>query len=254
MISSQQAEPGLRAEPLITLRGTTQQPFSTSPRCGARWLCLLVVGALLLSGLQGCSDLARSSLQAARETVRRHPQVKPTTADVAAKPYFQMQATSREGSAVLILGNVDGAREAWYGARDVVIFLDKGRIVQTTGLSQNLQQLQLAAGNPFAHGLQRVSTPADYQLTMDWAPGYRYGVQVHAHLVKAGNETIEILGTPHAVVRFDEQLSAPAAGFRATNHYWVDPADGFVWKSQQSVAPGITLSLLQLKPYRGKQP
>lgn len=218
------------------------------------WLRLLLVGTLLLAGLQGCSDLSRSSLQAARATIKRHPRVEPTAAEVAAKPYFQMQTISREGSAVLILGNVDGTREAWYGAHDVVLFISEGRIVQTTGLSQNLQHLQLPAGNPFARGLQTAATPDDYQLTMDWAPGYRYGVQVQAHLVAAGKETIDILGTPHAVLRFDEQLSAPATGFRATNHYWVDPADGFVWKSQQTVAPGITLSLLQLKPYRGKQP
>jgi hypothetical protein len=45
-------------------------------------------------------------------------------------------------------------------------------------------------------------------------------------------------------------LGAPAAGFAGVNHYWVDPADGFIWKSHQFVAPGLPLDLVQLRPYR----
>jgi hypothetical protein len=88
----------------------------------------------------------------------------------------------------------------------------------------------------------------------DWSPGYRYDVAVDATLTPAGHEQIDALGTTRAVLRVDEQLSAPALHYRATNRYWVDPRDGFIWKSEQHVAPGLTLQLLQLRPYRGEQP
>lgn len=247
------AEPSLHAEQLITMSGTASGARS-AVLCRLMRCCLVLICALVLPAMQGCTDLSRSSLQAMRETVRRHPHVEPTAADVAAKPYYQLQATSPDGSAVLILGNVDGQREAWYGAHHVVIFITQGRIVQTAGLSQNMQGLQLPTDDPFARGLQTVSTPVDYDISMDWSPGYRYGVKVHAHLAPAGSEEINILGTPHRVMRLDEHLAAPDADYQAVNHYWVDPDDGFVWKSEQSIAPGLALSLVQLKPYRGKKP
>jgi hypothetical protein len=65
-----------------------------------------------------------------------------------------------------------------------------------------------------------------------------------ATLTPAGHEQISILDTIHDVLRVDEQLSAPALHYRATNHYWVDPRDGFIWKSEQQVAPGLALQLV----------
>jgi hypothetical protein len=209
---------------------------------------------LLLLGMHGCTDLSRSSIDAMKLAVHGSPSVDPSAAEVAAKPYYQLEATSPQGSAVLILGNLDGHREAWYGTHQAVVFIEHGRVVQTVGLSQNLDGLQLPANDPFVRGLQTLTAPIEYSRGEDWSPGYRYGVLVDARLSPAGSEQITILGTTHQVLRVDEQLSAPAAHYRATNHYWVDPQDGFVWKSEQQVVPGLTLKLLQLRPYREKQP
>ena len=218
-----------------------------------RWHQLLV-WSLLLPCVSGCTNLSRSAVDSARLSMHRHARVDPTAAEVAAKPYFQLQATGPQGSAVLILGNVDGQRQAWYGTHQTVLFLEHGRVVETTGLGQNLDGVQLPADDPFARGLQHLAAPLAYHYRVDWSPGYRYGVQVDARLIPAGRERIDILGTAHEVLRVDEQLSAPAAHWHALNHYWVDPRDGFVWKSQQQVAPGLSLRLLELRPYRKPAP
>lgn len=217
-------------------------------RRGRRWLWLLC--PLWLPALHGCSDLSRSSFEAVKLAVQRHPPIAPSAAEVAAKPYYQLEARGAEGSAILILGNLDGQREAWYGAHQTVLFIEHGRLVHTLGLAQNLDGVQLPADDPLARGLQHLRGPLAYHYRVDWSPGYRYGVQVDARLVPAGRESLRILDQVHEVLRVDEQLSAPAAHYRATNHYWVDPRDGFVWKSEQQVAPGLTLQLLQLRPYR----
>lgn len=216
------------------------------------WLLLLACALLL--GLHGCSDLSRSSVNAMKLVVKGTPKVRPTAAEVAAKPYFQLQATSPEGSAVLILGNVDGQRQAWYGNHGVVVFIEHGRVVQTLGLSQNLDGVHLPADDPFVRGLQTLTAPVTYHMTQDWSPGYRYGVPVDATLTPAGREQITILDQTHEVLRVDEHVSVPSLHYRATNHYWVDPQDGFIWKSEQQVAPGLSLKLVQLRPYRGRQP
>ena len=216
-------------------------------------LRVLLACALLLS-MQGCSELSRSSVKALRLAVKGQPQVQPTAAEVAAKPYFQLLARSPEGSAVLILGNVDGQRQAWYGNQGVVVFLDHGRVVQTLGLSQNLDGVQLPVDDPFARGLQTLVEPMTYRMRSDWSPGYRYGVPVEATLSPAGRGQITILDQTHDVLRVDEQVSVASLHYHATNHYWVDPQDGFIWKSEQQVAPGLSLQLVQLRPYRESAP
>jgi hypothetical protein len=225
---------------------------STCTGSRRRWQSFLL--AWLLLGVYGCTDLARSSVDAMKLAVHGQSWVEPGAAEVAAKPYYQLEATSPQGSAVLILGNVDGHREAWYGTPHVVVFLEHGRVVQTVGLSQNLDGLKLPPNDPFVRGLQTLTGPIEYSRSEDWSPGYRYGVHVDARLIPAGTEQITLLGTIHQVLRVDEELSAPAAHYRATNHYWVDPQDGFVWKSEQQVVPGLTLKLAQLRPYRETPP
>lgn len=237
-----------------TARAAAPKARSATNRRVPAWCRLLFVWPLLLTGLHGCSELSRSSVSAMKLAMRGQPQVQPTAADVAAKPYYQLQATGPDGSAVLILGNLDGQRQAWYGNHGVVVFIKHGRVVQTTGLRQNLDGLQLPADDPFARGLHTLSAPVTYRVGKDWSPGYRYGVPVDATLTPAGHEQISILDTIHDVLRVDEQLSAPALHYHATNHYWVDPRDGFIWKSEQQVAPGLALQLVQLRPYPEQQP
>lgn len=223
----------------------------TKPRASALRLRLRAwLPALLL--LHGCSDLSRSSYDTFRLALKGQPRVHPTAAQVTAKPYYQMQVDSARGSAVLILGNLDGTRQDWYGAGGVVVFLEHGRIVKTAGLQANLDGLRVPASDPFARGLQHLAAPLAYQLDADWSPGYRYGVPITATLVPKGLVRIEILGQGHELLQVDEHWSAPGLGHEVTNHYWVDPHDGFVWKSEQTVAPGVALTLQQLRPYRGQ--
>lgn len=215
---------------------------------------LLLGLALLFLAVTGCTDVSRSSFDAVKLAVHPHPKLAITAEEVAAKPYYQLEATGPHGTAVLILGNVDGMRQAWYGARGVVIFIEHGRVVQSAGLDQNLDDVQLPANDPFLHGLQTLRVPLDYRFAVDWSPGYRYGVPINARLIPMGTEPVNILGITRQLLRVDELLDVTALHYRATNRYWVDPRDGFVWKSVQQIAPGLSLQLVQLRPYRESPP
>lgn len=210
-----------------------------------------LLAACVLSLLVGCTDAARGSMDSMRLFWKGTPRLSPTAEQVAAKPYYQMRASTARGDAILILGNVDGRRQYWYGKDGVAVVLQDGRIVQTIGLEENLDGSRMASRDPFGDGLQLLKVPAGYDRIDDWSPGYRYGVPVHAQLMPAGSAEIDILGVPHHVDMVVEQLSAPEARYQATNRYWVDPADGFVWKSEQQVLPGVRMTLVQLRPYRG---
>ncbi|WP_226469940.1 YjbF family lipoprotein [Luteimonas panaciterrae] len=217
---------------------------------GAARLLVHLAWLFIVVTLAGCTTLSLSNLDSLKQAVRHRPTLTPTAAEVAARPYYQLLASTPEGDALLVLGNIDGGREAWYGANGVIVFIEHGRIVKTAGLKQNLDNTMSSADDPFVAGLHRLTTPTQYVRVEDWTPGYRFGVQVQAHLASTGQDTIEILGAAHQVMRVEERVEAAAAGFSARNRYWVDPRDGFIWKSEQTVAPGQSITLVQLRPYR----
>lgn len=210
-----------------------------------------MVGCALL-GIAGCTEVSRGSLESVRLLWRGKPTLAPTAEQVAARPFYQMRATTAAGDAVLILGNVDGPREFWYGAQGVLVVLQHGRVVMTAGLDRNLDGNRLSSpGDPFATGLHRLGTRLAYERVDDWSPGYRYGVPVHAVLRPTGSAEIDILGASRHTLLITEEITATSAGYHVTNRYWVDPSDGFVWMSEQHVMPGLTMKLVQLRPYRG---
>jgi len=198
--------------------------------------------------LASCGEAARSVGQTVGGAIGRSPALPISPAEVAARPLFQMVGQTQHGQALLILGNVDGIQEVWYGPRGTALFLERGRIVKTANLEQNLDASRISGVNPFESGLHRIHGTVDYESTDDWSPGYRYGVPVSGHLVPSGVETIEILGKPRQALRVDDIRTSKAANWSATSHFWVDPATGFVLKSEQWLAPGLRVDTLQLKP------
>lgn len=233
--------------------------FATRLRAAAAHVCGVArpVAAMVMVAvwLTGCTSVSRSTVDTMRLYWHGTPKLSPTAEQVDAKPYFQLHVTSKNGDAILILGNIVGTKEYWYGPSGTALVLQHGRVVQTIGLASNLDDSRVdGASDPFAHGLQSLGSTGSYERIDDWSPGYRYGIPVHADLTSAGNVTIDILGTTHDVLLVTEHVSSKAAGYRAANRYWVDPRDGFVWKSEQEVLPGLTMTLTELRPYRGDRP
>jgi hypothetical protein len=210
------------------------------------WIALLAVALLA-----GCaSGNYRNGLDAVKMVMHRPKPAMPTAAEVAAKPFFQMRASSPDAQAVLILGSVEGDMQGWYGEAGDAMFVVHGQVVRTIGLHQNLDDAHWTSADPFARGLQNLDGVFAGTRRVDWSPGYRYGLEMHVNLRPAAMEDVDILGTVHHLRRIDESVSVPAASFAAENHYWVDPLDGFIWKSHQVVAPGVPLDLIVLRPYR----
>ena len=208
--------------------------------------CWRIVLLAPLLALHGCSDVSRDSVSLVKLALHRQPPIAPTAAEVAAKPYAQMLATGPDGAAVLVLGNIDGTRLAWYSRDSAVLFLEHGRVVQTTGLRQDLDGLQLPAANPFARGLQTVTAPLDYTLRMDWSPGYRYGVIVHAHPGRAGSVDPRQRAP---ALRFDEDLGA---GADCHAQSLLGRTSRWLRLEKRTVrGTGPALELVQLRPYRG---
>lgn len=218
------------------------QPSAASAMRALAALCLV----LFLSVLAGCSGLSRGSLDAARLAVFG-AKLEITPEQVAANPYAQMLVQGDDFEALMVLGNDDAGRSAWYSPDRRIVFLRDGLLTGTAGLPQDASDIRLVGDNPFSR-LAILQGTSPTLRRYDWMPGYRHGAMVEGELRRMGPEQVEILGTMHTLVRFDEALRG--AGVDATNQYWVEPQTGFIRKSRQLVAPGLSVELVQLKPYR----
>jgi len=210
-----------------------------------RVACLFAL-ALLLGG---CNSISLTGFQTAKKIIQGTPEVTPTAASVAANPYAQMQIEGGGVRAVMVLGNDDAGRLSWFADQHIV-FLRDGQVTGTQGLLTDLEDMHIEGDNPFEH-LQTLGEHAvSVQRSYDWRAGYRFGVPVHGALQRKGVEQVDILGTPHTLVRYEEELRGP--GVRARNEYWAEADTGFIWKSRQMIAPGQALEIIVLKPYRGR--
>jgi len=206
------------------------------------------IAALLLTtlALAGCGVVGRTSIKTMQMAVQGAPDVQPTAAEVAAKPYPQIKVNGPNGGAVLVLGNIDAGRQAWYSSERSIVFLQDGLLVGTHGGTPELQQMWIEGASPF-HALHTLQGTVTIQRRYDLMPGYRYGIRVTGTLERLGAEPVDILGKVRMLVHVRETLRGTQ--WKGENHYWVDPASGFIWKSQQMIAPGTHLDITQLKPY-----
>jgi len=215
----------------------------TAPNKAQRGIAALLRTTLALAG---CGVVGRTSIKTMQMAVQGAPDVQPTAAEVAAKPYPQIKVSGPNGGAVLVLGNIDAGRQAWYSSERSIVFLQDGLLVGTHGGTPELQQMWIEGANPF-HALHTLQGTVTVQRRYDLMPGYRYGVAVTGTLERLGAEPVDILGKVRTLVHVRETLRGTQ--WKGENHYWVDPASGFIWKSQQMIAPGTHLEITQLKPY-----
>lgn len=177
-----------------------------------------------------------------------------TPAAILARPYFQQRLESPWGTALLVLGRTQDSRQFWVTSTGQVLVIQHGLIRRTTGLPQTLEGTRFIGPDPFAAGLHTLPDNTFSQRELDWAPGYRYGIRVQSRLRRIGLEKVDLpayLDAP-LLLRIDEELKASNARFAVTNRYWVDPEDGFVYKTRQYLAPRLSVTLTQLRPYRGE--
>lgn len=208
----------------------------------ARWA---LSACALVWVLAGCTSASRSTSDSFRLLFNRD--VEATPAQVAANRFPQAQLHAPDLTTVMVLGYVDDGQQVWYAGKEAVFQLDRdGLVTRTSGVGRQINN-RILGDSPF-HRLGEVTGPVQVDRQYDAVPGYRIAVPVTGTLSRKGPEAVEILGQRKDLVRFEERLSG--GGMHATNIYWADAANGFIWKSRQHLTPDYAIDLVQLKPYR----
>jgi len=144
----------------------------------------------------------------------------------------------------------------WVASGKQVLLLRDGLAVRSIGLGLDgdLDGTRLADDSPFKRGLHHVADGFTTRRWIDLYKGQEVGVIVNSRFSRRSDTTLNILDKEYAVLRVDEQIDAPAIGLRATNHYWVDPRDGFILQSEQQLTTQLRVKVVQLTPARRHLP
>lgn len=207
--------------------------------------------AFALAALSGCtgtndisdSDTGRIGLLLFHEITNIGSSESVPRSRVAAVPYATLGV--RLGSSdesLFVLAGKAGDDLVWLAGRHLAITTRHGRIIRTAGFAQNLSGFQLAGGPPAKDYPRRESFLYDY------AENARFGVAVTCAVQDVGPARIIIIGAPHDTRHIVETCSAEQLDWHFQNDFWRD-ASGVVWKSEQTVAPGLdSFTLETLRP------
>ena len=65
------------------------------------------------------------------------------------------------------------------------------------------------------------------------------GLKVFVSAKVLGPEKVTILDTERELVLVEERIYSDKINWRAKNEFWIDPKNGFVWISKQSLTPKL---------------
>ena len=219
---------------------------------------ILKVGLCLIAAslLCGCNPLMSASLNNLKAAVVGPDEVDVTPAEVAGVNYPQLKLTTPSGSGVLALVREREDLQFWVASGKQVLLLRDGLAVRSIGLGLegDLDGTRLSDDSPFKTGLHQVADGFTTRRWIDLYKGQQVGVSVSSRFSRRATQTLEILNKEYTVLRVDEQIDAPAIGLRATNHYWVDPRDGFILQSEQQLTTQLRVKVVQLTPGRRHLP
>lgn len=149
-------------------------------------------------------------------------------------PYASILVRIGKGpEALMILEKKIGEELTWVSADGIYIVTNKGKIIQTHGLSNNLsEKISLIDGGEILkrdeifHSYYSFKNPTLNNLKI--SSRYTY-VETKEIKLKFGIKKLRLI---------EEKISSDEVGWYETNEYWLDDSN-YVWKSVQSISPKL---------------
>ena len=203
----------------------------------ARRSLLLGTATLLLGGC-ATSPTIGNAFNVVQTQLFGYPDLPLLRSTIAKLPYASM--TARVGSgpqALLLLARGQGDDQHWISGLDrSVLALRGGRVVETFGFPENLKNTRSHNRDPVNRSLHTLREPLRYTRYIDLDLGTHFGLTIESVFESLGPRKIRIVELEFDTILVRESNRARTLNWRFENLYWVDPADGFVWKSRQAIA------------------
>lgn len=142
----------------------------------------------------------------------------------------------------------------WHGVTEMLL-THGGRVVKTAGFTADVTAPLLSVDDPFVLGLHVIPDGLEVARLVDYPALYQSGLRQYARYQRGKIEPIRFMGVTHSLLRVNETIRMPELGFKATNHYWVEPDTGLVRHSVQHLGPELLpLTLTLAKTGGNDQP
>ena len=206
--------------------------------------------ALCVAGC-GTSNVAETVITAYRFAVSGQSGPLIDRETVSSLPYASIAAKIGKGPrSLLILWRQDRGELHWLSADGAAVVTKNGRVVKTAGLPETIRETGFLAPDPLEAGLHEASSFAvgrrEIELEVE---GTRQRVFVDSTFRRIRPRRIEITEVELDTILVEEHCRATEISWKFQNRYWVDPFDGFVWRSEQTIARSFDQIMIEiLKP------
>ena len=149
-------------------------------------------------------------------------------------PYASMIVKIGKGpSGLMILESISGDKYTWVSADGVYLVIRKGKIIQTQGLPNNLDETI----NSFK-GWNLNFQDQEYITYSSFNNPELKNLKIISTYKSQGIEKVDLQIRSLDLNLLEEMIYAREVGWKKTNQYWLDDQN-FVWKSKQSISPRL---------------
>lgn len=157
-----------------------------------------------------------------------------TRAQIEAQPtdLLRLSIISLDATALVFKIGQNGSRTTWVSAEEIGIIFDRGVLVGTRGLGDDLM------GSDVSGAIRSLGGGGNHLRTMDFLNGLgqieRVGYQCSTAQVR--RESLTLYERSYATVVYEETCSGEDSDFK--NTFWRG-ADGVIWQSRQWISPDV---------------
>ena len=208
---------------------------------------LLGLGAAALSGCAKPGSAVYQVIDSYRALDRAKKEYPFTKADIVGQPLGVLGVQVEGGLKGIVVWNKrENGLDYWRSGNGVLVVMQEGRLVKTSGFPNDLLASRLVAG------VDPVGTPLDptrsyeFRREMDYLPD-QYGVEAVHRLSYVGETTISIFDEKKPVSEWLESVRLPAKRRSYKQIIQVDPASGQLLGSNQHVGERMSVRFELLK-------
>jgi hypothetical protein len=200
---------------------------------------------LILILISGCSGTYQAYYQTLKIAFAEQDNAKMTLVEVQQSDIDVMSVKRGERpAAIMALAYIENSQHKWISSDNTMLIMDKGRIIRTIGLNENLLYLSNTNFDPLK---SLPSHSNDKPKKQRWSrkvdrTGDEYGYPIESIFSQASPDTVQALSLNIEAILYVETLNyrAPANYLRLNNswqNYFWYAKNGELIKSIQKVAP-----------------
>lgn len=205
------------------------------------FLCLL---------LQACTQTQQGLVDTAKLAVMGPDDVTVSDEQIESLPYASMYLRIDKGQRIfLVLGYDENGQQKWVTQDRAMLVTQKGRLVKTLGLSDNLLEVNNLPQDPLTHPLH-IRDGESWTRIMSWTEnGQLRSSSAASRFTRDRDEVLMLAGRQIACHVWHEEVTLAANGTQWQNTFWIDAVSGEMRQSVQQVgADTLPVEITILKP------